>query len=121
MKQLIALLFMMIGTAYAQQPVRTATVQSVNTYQPPTFADADRLAKLQAAFPIVEKLYRERAEKFHYPGMAFGIVLDGKLVYSGGMGYTDVAKKTPATPKSLFKIASMTKSPDGNGHPETSR
>ncbi|HLL97078.1 MAG TPA: serine hydrolase domain-containing protein [Spirosoma sp.] len=110
MKQLIALLFMMIGTAYAQQPVRTATVQSVNTYQPPTFADADRLAKLQAAFPIVEKLYRERAEKFHYPGMAFGIVLDGKLVYSGGMGYTDVAKKTPATPKSLFKIASMTKS-----------
>ncbi|MDB5242081.1 MAG: beta-lactamase [Spirosoma sp.] len=110
MKQLIPLLFLLVSTAYAQQPARTATTQFVNTYQPPTFADADRLTKLQAAFPIVEKLYRERAEKFHYPGLAFGIVLDGKLVYSGGMGYTDIAKKTPATPKSLFKIASMTKS-----------
>ncbi|AQG79584.1 serine hydrolase domain-containing protein [Spirosoma montaniterrae] len=79
-------------------------------YQPPIFADADRLEKLKAAFPIVEKLYRDRFEKAHYPGLAFGIVLDGKLVYSGGMGFANVAKKLPATPKSLFRIASMTKS-----------
>jgi CubicO group peptidase (beta-lactamase class C family) len=85
-------------------------VAHVTTYQPPVFTDAERLKKLEAAFPIVEKLYRERAEKFHYPGLAFGVVLDGKLVYSGGFGYTNVAKKTPATPKSLFRIASMTKS-----------
>ncbi|GAB3642430.1 serine hydrolase domain-containing protein [Spirosoma arcticum] len=103
--------FLIIGTACAQSPVRTmTTVPFVNSYQPPTFADADRLKKLEAAFPIVEKLYRDRAEKFHYPGLAFGIVLDGQLVYSGGMGYADVAKKIPATTKSLFRIASMTKS-----------
>ena len=82
----------------------------VATYQPPIFADADRVKKLEAAFPIVEKLYREVAEKRHLPGLTFGIVVDGKLIYSGGFGYTDVAKKTPATPKSLFRIASMTKS-----------
>ena len=111
MKHLFLLSLLFGSTAYAQSPGRTASpVASVSTYQPPVFADADRLAKLQAAFPVVEKMYRERAEKFHYPGLAFGIVLDGKLVYSGGMGYTDVAKKTPATPKSLFRIASMTKS-----------
>ena len=103
--------FLIISTVCAQSPVRnTTTVPPVNTYQPPTFADADRLEKLKVAFPIIEQLYRDRAEKFHYPGLAFGIVLDGKLVYSGGMGYADVAKKTPATPKSLFRIASMTKS-----------
>ena len=89
---------------------QTRPVAPITTYQPPAFTDADRLKKLEAAFPIVEKLYRERAEKFHYPGLAFGIVLDGKLVYSGGFGYTNVAKKTLATPKSLFRIASMTKS-----------
>ncbi len=111
MKYLFALPILFIGTVCAQSPVRNmTTVPSVNSYQPPTFANADRLEKLKAAFPIVEKLYRDRAEKFHYPGLAFGIVLDGKLVYSGGMGYADVAKKTPATPKSLFRIASMTKS-----------
>ena len=103
--------FLLIGTACAQSPVRNmTTVPSVSTYQPPTFADANRLEKLKAAFPIVEKMYRDRSEKFHYPGLAFGVVLDGKLVYSGGMGYADVAKKTPATPKTLFRIASMTKS-----------
>ena len=95
MKYLFLLPFLLIGTVSAQ---------------PPVTADADRLKKLEAVFPIVEKLYRDRAEKAHYPGLAFGIVLDGKLVYSGGMGYTDIAKKTPATPKSLFRIASMTKS-----------
>ena len=111
MKHFLALFLLAAGAAYAQPPGRPAApVASVSAYQPPIFADADRLAKLQAAFPVVEQLYRERAEKMHYPGLAFGIVLDGKLVYSGGMGYTDVAKKTPATPKSLFRIASMTKS-----------
>ena len=55
-------------------------------------------------------MYREAAEKRHFPGVAFGIVVDGKLVYSGGMGFTNVAKKIPATPKSLFRIASMSKS-----------
>ena len=111
MKHLFALPFLIIGTASAQSPARNmTTAPSNNTYQPPAFADADRLKKLETAFPIVEKMYRDRAEKFHYPGLAFGIMLDGKLVYSGGTGYADVAKKTPATTKSLFRIASMTKS-----------
>ncbi len=86
------------------------SVPAMSSYRPPTFADADRLAKLKATFPIVEKLFRDQAEKNHYPGTAFGIMLDGNLVYSGAFGYTDVAKKTPATTQSLFRIASMTKS-----------
>ena len=95
MKHLFVFPFLLIGAASAQSPVA---------------ADADRLQTLKVTFPAIEKLYRDRAEKAHYPGLVFGIVLDGKLVYSGGMGYTDVAKKTPATSQSLFRIASMTKS-----------
>jgi CubicO group peptidase (beta-lactamase class C family) len=68
------------------------------------------LQKIELFFPIVEKIYREYAEKNHFPGYAFGIVLDGKLVYSGGGGYTDINKKIPATAKSMFRIASMSKS-----------
>lgn len=107
MKYLCLIALLLAGASYAQ-PARP--VASVSDYQPPVFGQADRVKRLEAAFPIVEKLYRERAEKYHYPGLTFGIVVDGKLVYSGGFGYTDVAKKTPATPKSLFRIASMTKS-----------
>ena len=79
-------------------------------YQPPTFADADRMAKIKALAPAIETIYRDWAAKNHFPGLAYGVVLDGQLVLSGGTGYTDVAQKIPATTKSLFRIASMTKS-----------
>lgn len=80
------------------------------TYQPPVFTDPQRLEKIKAVIPAIEKLYREHAAKSNFPGLAFGLVVDGKLVHSAGFGYTDVAKKTAATPKSLFRIASMSKS-----------
>ncbi len=37
-------------------------------------------------------------------------MVDGKLVHTGSVGYTDVARKTPATTQSLFRVASMSKS-----------
>lgn len=87
----------------------TASAQQ-KAYQPPQFTDPSRLANIAAAFPIIDKLYRDYAAQNHFPGLTFGLVVDGKLVYSGGFGYTDVASKTPATPQSVFRIASMTKS-----------
>lgn len=42
--------------------------------------------------------------------MAFGIVVDGKLVYTGNYGFTDIDKKIPVTSSSLFRVASMSKS-----------
>lgn len=83
---------------------------TVSTYQPPVFADPDRIRKIEAAWPAIEKLYQDYATKQHFPGMAYGLVVDGKLLKAGATGYTDLAKKTPATPASLFRIASMTKS-----------
>lgn len=89
---------------------KTAISNPNAAYQPPSFADPNRLQKLDAFFPVVEKIYREYAERNHFPGYAFGIMLDGKLVYSGSGGYADVDKKNPATTRSMFRIASMSKS-----------
>ena len=100
-------LLLLTTASFAQQ---TRTIPHVSSYLPPVFTDADRLKKIETAFPIIEKLYREAAEQRHYPGMAFGIMVDGKLVYSGGAGFTNVAKKIPATTTSQFRIASMSKS-----------
>lgn len=77
---------------------------------PPTFTDPDRVARVKALAPKIETIYREWAAKQHYPGIAYGIVIDGQLVLSGSAGFTDVARKTPATPQSVFRIASMSKS-----------
>jgi CubicO group peptidase (beta-lactamase class C family) len=79
-------------------------------YSPAVFTDADREKKIAALYPLVEALYQDYAEKNHIPGYSFGIVLDGKLVYAGAGGYIDLEKKIPATPKSMFRIASMSKS-----------
>ncbi|NCI47549.1 serine hydrolase domain-containing protein [Sediminibacterium soli] len=79
-------------------------------YRPPVFTDSGRLERIRVAFPVVEQLYREYAVKNHFPGYAFGVVLDGELVYKGAGGYTDRAGKIPATTKSMFRIASMSKS-----------
>ena len=70
----------------------------------------DRVDKVKAAIPVIEKLYQDYAEKNRIPGYAVGIVVDGKLVYGKGEGFTEVATSAKATEKSMFRIASMSKS-----------
>jgi len=79
-------------------------------YLPPYFKDSNRLEKLSTAFPVVEKMVQKYAADNHFPGYSFGIVLDGKLVFTTSGGYTNVGTKTPATSGSMFRIASMSKS-----------
>lgn len=80
------------------------------TYKPAVFSDPARLEKIKQAFPAIEKIYKDHATRNHFPGIAFGVVVDGKLVFAGNDGYTDIDKKTPVTSQSLFRIASMSKS-----------
>jgi CubicO group peptidase (beta-lactamase class C family) len=43
------------------------------------------------------------------PGMAVGIVRDGKVVFQKGYGFADVAAQRPVTPQTIFAIGSATK------------
>ena len=80
------------------------------TYRPAVFTEPDRLKKIEADYPLIDRLYKEYAETNHWPGMVYGIVVDGKLVHTGSLGYTDIKARIPADSKSDFRIASMTKS-----------
>jgi CubicO group peptidase (beta-lactamase class C family) len=73
-------------------------------------ADAGRAEKIKAAAAAVDKLFREHAASRQVPGLAYGVVYDGQLVLSGGCGYANIEQKLPADAKSLFRIASMSKS-----------
>lgn len=77
---------------------------------PARFEDADRRAKLAAAFPEIERIFAEAVEKQHMPGAAIGIVVDGDLVFTKGFGSRDAAAKAPVDADTVFRIASMTKS-----------
>lgn len=83
---------------------------SAQTYKPAAFTDPERLKKIEATYPIIDKIYKDFAEQNHWPGMVYGIVVDGKLVHTANSGYTDINAKLPADATSGFRIASMTKS-----------
>src|SRR6185295_16521029 len=43
------------------------------------------------------------------PGLSIGIVLDQTLVWAKGFGLANVAEQIPATPSTIYRIASITK------------
>ncbi len=71
---------------------------------------ANRLQQIEKTYPVLDQLFRHYGENNHFPGFIYGIMVDGRLVHTASMGYTNVEKKTPVTAQSEFRIASMTKS-----------
>lgn len=85
----------------AQSPIPTAA---------PRFTDPDRIAKLTRAMPTVDSIMRAFAERSRVPGIAYGVIVDGKLLHVAASGLRDVPSKSPVDTSSVFRIASMTKS-----------
>lgn len=86
------------------------TLARAQAYAPPHFTDADRAKKISALLPEITKLYTDYAAEKHAPGLVWGIVLDGQLLHTGAVGFANLEKKIPADARSVFRIASMTKS-----------
>ena len=83
---------------------------SAERVPPPAFTDLQRVAKLEQAFPEIDRLFRAFAERSRVPGITYGIVIDGRLAHVGSAGYRDVNTKDPVDADTVFRIASMTKS-----------
>lgn len=81
-----------------------------SSYKAPVFIADDRIEKIKKMAPELQNMIEEHAKTKNIPGIAYGIIVDNELVVSGATGYIDLKKKTPATPLSAFRIASMTKS-----------
>jgi CubicO group peptidase (beta-lactamase class C family) len=60
-------------------------------------------------FAKVEGIFADYALDAHVPGVVYGIVAGGRLVYVRGVGVQDLESKRPVTADTLFRIASMTK------------
>jgi CubicO group peptidase (beta-lactamase class C family) len=81
-----------------------------STAPPAAFANPDRLAQLSAAFPEIDRLMQGFAERSRVPGIAYGIVVDGRLAHVGTAGYRELSSRAPVDTSTVFRIASMTKS-----------
>lgn len=99
-----------ITTILLSIAVSVVAVGQTLPYKPPVFPSADREQRVKATAPVVDSIFLKVAATRHMPGLVYGVVVDGKLVYSGGTGYANVERKISADARSLFRIASMSKS-----------
>lgn len=91
-------------------PAASFAQSSPIAYATPAFTDGERLARVQAVLPAVDKMYTELAEKEHLPGLVYGVMLDGKLIHMRTAGLANVERKLPVSGATQFRIASMSKS-----------
>ncbi len=75
-----------------------------------TFADPERRAKLEAAFPKLDKELEQMRVEQHVPGFAIGVVIDGELAWSNGYGVVDPDTKAVPDADTVYRIGSISKS-----------
>lgn len=90
--------------------VHTQAPAGVTATPAPVFTDAARRERLAGAFAAIRESMPEAAKQIGAPGLAWGVIVDGELAASGAVGLRDVEANQPATPQSIFRIASMSKS-----------
>jgi D-alanyl-D-alanine-carboxypeptidase/D-alanyl-D-alanine-endopeptidase len=66
-------------------------------------------ANEQPQFASLDHFFADFALDSHIPGLVFGIVANGRLVYVRGFGVQDLDSNRPVSADTLFRIASMTK------------
>jgi CubicO group peptidase (beta-lactamase class C family) len=64
--------------------------------------DRERLRRLERQFDELRTLLK-------IPGMSAAAVRDQEVLWARGFGFADLEKKTPATPDTVYHIASLTK------------
>ena len=67
-----------------------------------TTTDADRIRGFERE---ADKL----RQTLHIPGMSAAILKDQKVIWMHGFGYADLENRVPATPDTLYHVASVTK------------
>jgi CubicO group peptidase (beta-lactamase class C family) len=104
------IVMLMVLAGSCPPPALAQTIETVVRAEPPRFADPARREKLLTAIPEIERIFRDYATSAHVPGIAWGLVIDGEPAHFGAAGQRELASKTPVTPDTVFRIASMTKS-----------
>ncbi|HEX8113225.1 MAG TPA: serine hydrolase domain-containing protein [Kofleriaceae bacterium] len=67
-------------------------------------------ARLDAArIEALKQFVRDAEQATGVPGVSFGVIQDGKTVWAGGIGVRELGKPAPVDDKTLYMIASNTK------------
>jgi D-alanyl-D-alanine-carboxypeptidase/D-alanyl-D-alanine-endopeptidase len=72
----------------------------------PTAAQTDAQ---KVAFTELDPLFETFMRQNQVPGLVYGVVVDGQLAHVRALGVRDIRTKSPVTPETVFRIASMSK------------
>ena len=75
---------------------------------PPTNAELANLRFEAAGEFALAELVRAQGDR-HFPSLSLAVGVDGDVVWAGTVGYADVGALTPATPRTRYYIASVSK------------
>ena len=75
--------------------------------QSPAFHDVSKLDEPDRA--RIDNWLRQQFRLADYPSLSVTVVRDGKIAYRKSLGFTNVAAKTPATSRTQYNVASVTK------------
>jgi CubicO group peptidase (beta-lactamase class C family) len=66
-------------------------------------------SEVAAALAVLDAWVGATVAQREQPSLSIGIVYDQDLIWANGYGYADLAKRVPATPATLYRIASISK------------
>ena len=99
------------GCRTPQEPKIVSPLLTVGSdYKAPIFNENDRESGILQTVPLANSIIQEFMRREHLPGLAGGIVLNGKLIHTFYHGFTDISANVKVDSLSDFRIASMTKS-----------
>ncbi len=67
------------------------------------------LVCIAARADSIDDKVRAAMDRQRIPGLSLAIIKDGKIIKAAGYGFANVEKKIPATPKTIYPLASVTK------------
>jgi len=65
--------------------------------------------EIRTAFALLDTELRAECVHRKWAGMSAAVVLDQQIAWSNGYGFANVEERTPATPRTFYSIASITK------------
>ena len=65
--------------------------------------------RVKEATAVLEKWLEATRSYIRLPGISAAVVVDQEVIWQGGFGFADIAKRTPATPTTLYSICSISK------------
>src|SRR5947209_5619785 len=65
--------------------------------------------EVAGALQVLDKWIQATLTSREDPGLSIGIVYDQDLIWSKGYGFANLERKLPATPSTLYRIASISK------------